>query len=387
MAKGSDPVSTVKKKAKKKVAKKKASKKKVAKKKPTKKKASKKVATKPRAKKKHSKKTKERLKAADLTIPGDDKFNASLKLMEDDPKAYMEQRERGMAFSEKLVEGIKDQSIPIDTGHNEGMKYLFVEREGMENYGLNHFLSKFNMLGLIYQPSDTLMDAFAKGETLDEPEALDGTSDYHGCNNCGIEVLQWMFDGKKLTVQGEPCPHPDGLPPYTVEIDCPSGKLLFGNDFRTEYDPDLKHPDDGDLMGNGAYHSWKVFQTYGAIGMGHGFVGNSCPTVWQHSKTKVGIWNIGHEPHKDDRYDGPEITPKEGKSIGSICTDLWWYSIVDLDDYIAHGGATELRHDCIAKVKPGRYRITHKAHTHDRDDYHALQDYALIERIGDCQES
>jgi hypothetical protein len=317
----------------------------------------------------------------------DSKFKASLKLLEEDPKAYMEQRSRGMAFSEKLTAGIKDRTIPIATFHNSRMAHLF-EGEAPTRW-MDHFLNKFNMLGRIDMPSKTLMDAFAKGEVLDEPEVLEGTSDYQGCNNCGIDSLVWMFDGKELTVKGEACPHPDGFPAYTVEIDCPSGKLLFGNDFRQQYDPDLDDPSDGELNGDGAYHSWKVFQNYGAIGMGHGYVGNTCPAVWQHNDEKVGIWNIGMKkvPDGDDYDEGPEINPEEGESIGSICTDLWWYSIVDLEDYIAHGGATELRHDCIAKVKPGRYRITHKAHMHDRDAYHELQDYALIERIGDCQDS
>jgi hypothetical protein len=309
----------------------------------------------------------------------------AMKLLEENPQAYLEQRGRGMEFANKLIEGIKDQTIPINTLHNKRMAHLF--EEGKPSKWMDYFLGKFSMLGLIYAPSDTLIDAFAKGEVLDEPEVLNGTSDYRGCGYCSIESIQWMFDGKTLTAQGEPCPHPDGLPLFSVEIDCPSGKLLFGNDFRQQYDPDLPHPDDGGLKSEGDFGTWQVFQNYGAVGLGHGYVGNSCPAVWQHSDEKVGIWNIGMEiPEGEEDYDeGPEITPKEGKPIGSICTDLWWYSIADLNDFIAHGGATDMRNDCIAKVKPGRYRITHKAHEHDRDAYHELQDFALIERIGPCK--
>lgn len=124
---------------------------------------------------------------------------------------------------------------------------------------------------------------------------------------------------------------------FEAALQVPSGKLAIGNDFRDQY------PGCPDFYVNEISGIKQTFEWYAKNGLLHGFVGNSCPGVFQ-DKERILIAIAS-----DDCDDIP------GTRISGICTDLWWYSIADLDDLVSRGGEPEL----IVDVAPGRYVIKH----------------------------
>ncbi len=134
-----------------------------------------------------------------------------------------------------------------------------------------------------------------------------------------------------------------------VAINVPSGRLVFGNDFRREY------PINGSEFNiNESVGIKQTIEAYAAAGMFHGFCGNSCPTVYKKNGT---IYIASPEYNKKLNK---SINPKLGKEVGSICTDLWWYSVADYYDYVYRGGDIEgSDYIDIVDVKPGRYVLSH----------------------------
>ncbi len=108
-----------------------------------------------------------------------------------------------------------------------------------------------------------------------------------------------------------------------------------------------------------------VFETYGKLGMAHGFVGNSCPGIYRINENTLTISMIKHNEESWDNIES-EIP---GERVGSICTDLWWYSVVDYDDFVRRIGRPVKDEDNInvIDVKPGLYKVVHRTHTFDRD--------------------
>lgn len=66
---------------------------------------------------------------------------------------------------------------------------------------------------------------------------------------------------------------------------------------------------------------------YANQGMLHGYVGNSCPSVVLSEKEGV-IYICSYDEESDDNDFELNDTYKV---ISWVCTDLWWYSIVDLE--------------------------------------------------------
>lgn len=230
-----------------------------------------------------------------------------------------------------------------------------------------------------------LLKAVVEGGDLPEPVRIKVPVRFASCPECGQDI-EWFFDGKRLS-HGEPCPYPEGLPPYSVELDFPSGKMVFANDFRQFYEDELPEKE-RHLRDNGRYASKIVFDSYGSIGMGHGYVGNSCPNVYRRKDGRVVIGNPGYIWGTEaNGWEDTEL-PLEGEEVGGICTDLWWYSVADAADLKGRGldftNEWVKNNISIVEVEPGRYRLTHIAHTINMDDTSKPRDYAILERIGDC---
>lgn len=145
-----------------------------------------------------------------------------------------------------------------------------------------------------------------------------------------------------------------------VAIDVPSGKLVIDNDLRGLFPEieDMPHID-----GQGVQFWMKGYtEAYGKIGLLHGYVGNSCPGVYKYGD----ILYIGNQPIVAH----PQIP---GKRVASVCTDLWWYSICDYNEFIRRGGKMgklAWQNPGIVKVKPGRYVLSHHwPFTDDKDHY------------------
>jgi len=101
-----------------------------------------------------------------------------------------------------------------------------------------------------------------------------------------------------------------------------------------------------------------ITEAYAEAGLFHGYVGNSCPSIHRYN----GKLLIGNQSYDRKTYNSRDDLP--GRSVGSVCTDLWWYSIADKDDLFrriheAGKDPEKYRFDGIAKVKPGRYVLKH----------------------------
>jgi len=144
--------------------------------------------------------------------------------------------------------------------------------------------------------------------------------------------------------------------PIEVAIEIPSGQIVFSDDLRFAYPV----PDEKGMPQNVHGPLWQkvITEAYAEAGLFHGYVGNSCPSIHRYN----GKLLIGNQSYDRRTYGSRHDLP--GTDIGSVCTDLWWYSIADKDDlfrriYEAGEDPEKYRFDGIAKVKPGRYVLKH----------------------------
>ena len=75
--------------------------------------------------------------------------------------------------------------------------------------------------------------------------------------------------------------------------------------------------------------------------------------------------------------------PPPGEYVAGICTDLWWYSIVDYDEFVRRYGEDALgdRNAETVVVKPGVYEFRHLYYTLDRDCDDQPQTYTEIKWV------
>lgn len=195
------------------------------------------------------------------------------------------------------------------------------------------------------------------------------------CNHCA-EVLHFDFDGTTLKFQ-DPCSHPRGLGEYGTLLDIPSGKIVFGNDFRGGFAKDFEDQEEG-------WYDWKdiedippggnrrVFDAWSRLGMAHGYVGNSCPRVL---KSLSGDLQIRQVDYDEDTL---EDIPIEGlEELGVINTSLWWFSIADYDDLKRRKIPERILEDSIVvDCEPGKYRVRYRYHlSNDRGVF------AIVEKV------
>lgn len=189
------------------------------------------------------------------------------------------------------------------------------------------------------------------------------------CYDCGQDI-GFQTDGKTLSC-ANPCPYPQGHPPVVYEINVPSGKFVVGNDYRDKFVVI------GDYDVNTLVGCAQTTKKYAEVGLAHGFVGNTCPGFWQGNKTKTKFY-IGSGAYPDDGDEEP--IARNAVRVGGICTDLWWYSVADYDQYIQRYGEIDKHGDDVVECKPGVYRFTHYLQV-DRDDFKKPRIYCKIEWV------
>lgn len=168
--------------------------------------------------------------------------------------------------------------------------------------------------------------------------------------------------------------------PIEVAINIPSGQIAFADDLRFAY-PVSDHKG-SPQNAEGPLRQKIITEGYGEVGLFHGYVGNSCPSIHRYNSMLI----IGSPSYDSKDYESREDLP--GKRVGGIITDLWWYSIADyndLADRMCQTGSdiTKLRLDGVVKVKPGRYILRHyfpyfgKSHVKHND---GVEIYATLHR-------
>lgn len=192
------------------------------------------------------------------------------------------------------------------------------------------------------------------------------------CYKCGQD-LEMSFDGKTIEfidTSSVFCQITRKDLTHSVELDVDCGELVFGNDFRRLFPP--------------VDHEISIFVTerayvrdYADHGMFHMFVGNSSPGIFQREDGIIIIASAFYE----DEEELKEIEKKHGKRLGSVCTDLWWVSAMDAENFVKSRLASDGRIsdiDVTVPVTPGRYKMTVYSDI-DHDDEDIV--YAKIEPI------
>jgi len=296
----------------------------------------------------------------------------------------------GLGIGSRLEEDVKSGKIKVDfRGHFHGYvsgwfnqcivsTFLFPSQETRKAIEIlkNRAAGKDDRRQAIFGSSDSLLNHF-------------------DCNSC-LQAVKFKVLKSKIIATTE-CPHPDGYPAYSVRINVPSGKLIFGNDFRDLIDVAASY----DI--NRTLGCEQTTRAYADAGMIHVFVGNTCPGVFQVSDTRINIVSPERRSagEEQDYIDLPTKEPK-GKLCGSICTDLWWYSAMDYDlfkklakkKYGKKWKDRISRLETIVKVKPGCYKATAQTHrvmndghtTEDGGYYSPEEMFSFIKRDGDVRD-
>ena len=259
----------------------------------------------------------------------------------------------------------KLRKLPLDLqGH-----YASEDRD----YGKNISREVFDVKNEIYlgwvwkthKGTQPLLEALSpEGAPLENPSLLRRLS--HECWRCG-KHLKLETNGKVVRVAGEPCKYPLGYPNTQWELNVPSGKIVVANDLR-EIFPLPRGEGSGPCV-NFLAGRENTTLMYAAQGLAHANVGNSCPGVYSLGEGKFKIAKPAPEERWDKRrrtFVSTKAPPMQGERIAWVCTDLWWYSICDFEEYLRrHAKFTPERAllEGVA-IRPGVYKFTH----YDRSD-------------------
>lgn len=240
------------------------------------------------------------------------------------------------------------------------------------------------------------------------------------CSNCDAYASFEVYDdaerGPRLVYVNRigdndgalDCPVPDGIE-WSVDLAVPSGRMIVADSLRPVYDVSLRY--ERDVPGYSSILGQMLHcKEQEAIGCAYG------PT----SNIALGLFRLDDRPDSyviasvDDEVEPGEPDHLEATEVANICTDLWAYSIADLDHFIArardvvaaedyddHGyfhewslaawiadGAdpdTLPRDFVIVDVTPGTYRFTHHGGTPDFDEQDWPLIWASVERLDDSE--
>lgn len=184
------------------------------------------------------------------------------------------------------------------------------------------------------------------------------------CYDCGKNIV-YVLDGDTIRATSEqPCFKENEI---TVDIQVPSGKLLFADWFENG-SAVMGHLDDENHDIKSRKGVASRIHRYASENVAHFLVGNTCPDVYQEENTL---------------YIGSNEKNKNAKEMGYVCTDLWWVTACDEAIYIKMAEKVnqpitediETAH-VVVYVEPGAYRLRYFGrHTSD-----GL--FATLEKIG-----
>lgn len=196
---------------------------------------------------------------------------------------------------------------------------------------------------------------------------LGGVRPVDRCKECG-QHFKFIFNGETIKVENS-CRYPEGHPPFSVDIPVPSGVMVFANQFNIDIVRDGRCDVPSEVEASNAYAEQGVAQM---------FCGNSCPGVYLQEDGTYFVGNGGQYKFKD----GPEVDiPVPGKRVAGVCTDLWAWSMTDLDNAkrLEDRDLDSHYYDQV-ECKPGIYTVTQYFYTIDYDDYESVQIFSTIKR-------
>lgn len=181
------------------------------------------------------------------------------------------------------------------------------------------------------------------------------------CPNCG-ELVKFKITSEKFIAEKK-CKYPKGFPPYEFEINIPSGQMVIANDLRKYF-----YLDEDEFFINLIIERAKKTWAYASRGLAHAIVGNTCPGFYHVDKDEYVIASSGRtkKQFKNDDEENAYRTERclipEEQKICQICTDLWWYSICDLEKLQQNGcNINNIKNYInVVKVTPGKYHFFHQ---------------------------
>lgn len=191
------------------------------------------------------------------------------------------------------------------------------------------------------------LEKILKGKKKGEIKFYKGSYETE-CYVCGKKVA--LATNGTSIFAASLCPYPDGIP-LEFELNVPSGVMVVANDLR----PTFGFLGSYDV--NKSIGCVKTTKAMEAIGCAHAFVGNTCPGVYRIGENKFIVASRGTGEGNDDKPIDPP-----GEHVGGIITDLWWYSIVDLDEFKRRGLKVDKRNVDLVKTRPGVYKLAHFRH-------------------------
>lgn len=218
-----------------------------------------------------------------------------------------------------------------------------------------------------YDPSKSLLEPFKDG-------------DYHAlCSNCGEHLwydikCEGEGEGVHIVVKShrapsgkdfwdnyptptnftETCSHPKGFPEYGPVIHFPTGSCVAGDSLFIwgEHGTEQGIPT-SERSCNGPLWAKEITYKYGDLGIASAFCGNTCPDIYRSKSGNALAIVGGYAP-------GGSYT-----KIGGVCTDLWWWSIADVQVWEEVGKrlGVELSAPWSEfQIKPGYWQVVSRHH-------------------------
>jgi hypothetical protein len=254
----------------------------------------------------------------------------------------------------KIEQLVKENKLTFGCGHNINAKYYF---EKQQKTFLKELKEELEWLKHRENPP-IIRNAY--------------------CFNCG-EYINYELKGEKLVPNVTEC---FTETQFTVEIDVPTGKLMFDDWFK-HATPLLEYLDERNYdINNNKVRVGRMYD-YAEQGMFHFFVGGSSPSIF----TKDNTIYIGNDECDEEDEIIPLIPNSEEK--GYVSTELRWVSACDYSVYeqmaIDKFGEVEGKKkakealeeaDVVLDIEPGRYRLSY--YTDVKESYEL---YGEIEKI------
>lgn len=203
---------------------------------------------------------------------------------------------------------------------------------------------------------------------------------YNKCYHCGEEI---KFEiGNDYIKEISKCTRIDK---YSFDIAVPSGKLIFcdwpdeGRDVLERLEEQFNSSSFDINNKKGCFQMSEAYSKYNIASF---FVGNSCPGILQKGNT-IYVESAFYE-ESDENAENPIYSNKEATLKGNVCTDLWWVTAFDLEEYNKLTGRKLTPKECGAHVtldvEPGIYRFTYDSNASSWN-CDSVQTYLKIEKI------
>lgn len=188
------------------------------------------------------------------------------------------------------------------------------------------------------------------------------------CPACN-QYLSMIIDYDQMAVvplsKIKDCPLANVPTNIVVELNSPSGKLVFLNDPREFFK--LKRENRYAISINSTLGCIQETQFYADHNIGHFFIGNCMPYIFQ--KDNEILFSSFNDESEDDAFEDYD-------QLGYVCTGLWWYTILDYQLFLTlcaeQGVDPESIEYTIATTDKKTFKVDHDLTAHREGDFNGV---------------